>query len=719
MIAKIFDFNNCRTTEAGLSALQSVCNAACPRWVDLVNYQQDGVIVQGAEILIDTCGPLTSALNAGNLCSAVGGYLFNLRAFVTNTVEIETFLGGQGSGSIFLIPEFGPVQNTVGRALVTNGVVNDFHVDLNITFTSPFSVDAEGLWQNGINNPTNFDPSIELLQELTDAPEQNCAFGYVAPFEGGEAGGVLGFDSIDCFIETLRPLCMRGTSITLTSTTVTTVPVPEVPTLIPQVKKKNQKKQRLKWLQKKKQSRRNQRKIKGNNRRGKRSTFEGRQATSGIPVDMCIGVLPVLPFLPFLAPGILSSPAIVPAPVAPAPVPPPAPVVVETVTSLSPIQSYEQFIQRFPQNQQLTQQQELVRREIFQQNVDIINSHNAQYLAAQATFFMTMNVYGDLTLGEFAAVNTGVGLFRAAANVTDLDPTVSRGTLPVNNDPPQSLDLALDPTCQSGVRKQVCNSCSSHAAVSSIEYCLCQAGGARSSLGARSVQQLSECTDGRVLDRGSQLERNNAFCETGFPDVHLDYVVSDLRGQVEAEVNNPESEVQGECQPDIRDANIRSASVRVQDYLADYFTTEDYLLDTLSQVGPTATNIAVTQGLKNYGGGIYYNPEECTNYIEEEVPEQCRVTRAGRETYTCLTTEDGVDCAELMPQHCDIFFKSSDTSYHHSVTVTGYDEDEEGVGFWSVKNSWGDSWGEGGFFRIARGFGHCSFGTFYTVPVCR
>ena len=45
--------------------------------------------------------------------------------------------------------------------------------------------------------------------------------------------------------------------------------------------------------------------------------------------------------------------------------------------------------------------------------------------------------------------------------------------------------------------------------------------------------------------------------------------------------------------------------------------------------------------------------------------------RDGRISYTCLTVE-GVDCAEMMPKHCDIFFKQSDTSFPHSLTVMGY-----------------------------------------------
>ena len=83
--------------------------------------------------------------------------------------------------------------------------------------------------------------------------------------------------------------------------------------------------------------------------------------------------------------------------------------------------------------------------------------------------------------------------------------------------------------------------------------------------------------------------------------------------------------------------------------------------------------------------------------------------------------QDGVNCAELMPKHCDIFFKQSNTTYPHSVTVLGYGEDEElnGTSYWRIKNSWGPEWGEGGYIRMAAGLGHCYIGTIYSIPVCQ
>lgn len=61
---------------------------------------------------------------------------------------------------------------------------------------------------------------------------------------------------------------------------------------------------------------------------------------------------------------------------------------------------------------------------------------------------------------------------------------------------------------------------------------------------------------------------------------------------------------------------------------------------------------------------------------------------------------------------------SGDASGGHAVVVTGWGVDEEsGELYWSALNSWGDEWGENGYFRIQRGTNAANFETYmYTAP---
>jgi cathepsin F len=54
-----------------------------------------------------------------------------------------------------------------------------------------------------------------------------------------------------------------------------------------------------------------------------------------------------------------------------------------------------------------------------------------------------------------------------------------------------------------------------------------------------------------------------------------------------------------------------------------------------------------------------------------------------------------------------IMTRSCPTKLNHAVLLVGYGTSSAGTLYWIVKNSWGTTWGEGGYFRIKRGVGQC------------
>ena len=211
----------------------------------------------------------------------------------------------------------------------------------------------------------------------------------------------------------------------------------------------------------------------------------------------------------------------------------------------------------------------------------------------------------------------------------------------MEEEPPTSLDWMNDECAQSSIlREQICNNCAAHSTTSVLEYCFCLAGDR--SFSPRTVQQFSECTDQQALDAGSQLERKNAHCVTGFPDVHMDFILKSLSGTVDAEqivpednfCTDPDAPLPDDYDPYdydftlpcrcLEEAQEPPARARMTDFMFDYFTTEDYIVDAL-QTGPVTTSMLVTSKMQSYGGGVYYNFEECDDYGSEEVPADCKV----------------------------------------------------------------------------------------------
>ncbi|CAJ0944728.1 unnamed protein product, partial [Mesorhabditis belari] len=100
-----------------------------------------------------------------------------------------------------------------------------------------------------------------------------------------------------------------------------------------------------------------------------------------------------------------------------------------------------------------------------------------------------------------------------------------------------------------------------------------------------------------------------------------------------------------------------------------YIVSNWYHLTTLAQMvsynywyGPIAFSINVPSSLYSYVGGIFYPPQStCTSIVNRGA---------------------------------------------HAMSIVGYGA-QNGVPYWIVRNSWGASWGEGGYFRMRKGVNNC------------
>jgi cathepsin F len=54
---------------------------------------------------------------------------------------------------------------------------------------------------------------------------------------------------------------------------------------------------------------------------------------------------------------------------------------------------------------------------------------------------------------------------------------------------------------------------------------------------------------------------------------------------------------------------------------------------------------------------------------------------------------------------------------NHGVNLVGYGVSTTGLKYWIVRNTWGAYWGEGGYFRIARGRGLCGVNAYISTAI--
>lgn len=175
-----------------------------------------------------------------------------------------------------------------------------------------------------------------------------------------------------------------------------------------------------------------------------------------------------------------------------------------------------------------------------------------------------------------------------------------------------------------------------------------------------SPQDIVECSD---YSQG---------CDGGFP-----YLVAGKYGQdfgVVPEKCNPYKGLDGSCST-AKDCPSRTYATNYR-YVGGFYggCNEPRMREAIVRRGPIAVSFQVYSDFMHYNGGVYHHVE----------------TKAQSDAVASA----GFDPFELT---------------NHAVLAVGYGTEEKtGVPYWIVKNSWGMSWGEEGYFRIRRGSDECA-----------
>ncbi|XP_047164775.1 pro-cathepsin H-like [Vigna umbellata] len=168
-----------------------------------------------------------------------------------------------------------------------------------------------------------------------------------------------------------------------------------------------------------------------------------------------------------------------------------------------------------------------------------------------------------------------------------------------------------------------------------------------------SEQQLVDCAG----------HFNNFGCNGGLPSQAFEYIK--YNGGLDTEEAYPYTGKDGVCK-----FSAENVGIRVLDSVNITLGAEDELKHAVAFVRPVSVAFEVVNGFRFYEKGVYTSD-------------------------TCGTTPLDVN---------------------HAVLAVGYGV-ENGVPYWLIKNSWGESWGDNGYFKMELGKNMCGVATCASYPI--
>eukprot|EP00475_Leptophrys_vorax_P015726 TRINITY_DN2203_c0_g1_i1.p1 TRINITY_DN2203_c0_g1~~TRINITY_DN2203_c0_g1_i1.p1 ORF type:complete len:369 (-),score=86.98 TRINITY_DN2203_c0_g1_i1:79-1185(-) len=208
-----------------------------------------------------------------------------------------------------------------------------------------------------------------------------------------------------------------------------------------------------------------------------------------------------------------------------------------------------------------------------------------------------------------------------------------------------------------------------------------------------SVEQLVECD----ASASSDLKEADCGMFGGWPNLAFEFLIKS--GGIRTEADFPYCVGEGNCYPcmpagyspslcgDHKDLYCNASSTRGQNTDGYCFNTRDVAVQLTDWKAVSKNETEIAQQLVNVGPlSVLINADPLQYY--------------SKGIFNPATAWGGCDPTDL----------------DHAVLLVGFGT-ESGTDYWIVKNSWGASWGENGYFRIVRGQGACGINTAVTTAI--
>lgn len=306
--------------------------------------------------------------------------------------------------------------------------------------------------------------------------------------------------------------------------------------------------------------------------------------------------------------------------------------------------SFKDYVQKFRKNYTPGSAEWFEHEAVYLSQVKEIAEHNRLYDLKQATFFREVNQFTDLTASERLSSFGYAG----AEHATAAKPTRvhTPGTI---KDVPPAMNWNEAGMTTPVKNQGHCGSCWAFSTAAMVESYLARDEGILTEL---SVEQLVDCVE-NPNECGGQ-----GGCHGATVNLALEYLMDvgylSQWSYPYTQYWNSKTNAEYDCQYDkLIGYETSIITAYVEGYVKVQNNSYDAMIEAIAQ-GPVAISVDASTW-HSYGGGIY----------------------------------DGCD-------------KDSIT-LNHAVQLVGYGTDEDtGLDYWLVRNSWGPYWGEEGHMRLRR-----------------